>query len=474
MAAAGSIQMINRLLTALLIVCTLYSIISFSSGCAQIGAPTGGTRDSIAPVLLRSTPDLRSTNVSGNKITLIFNEYIEVTDAQNNVLVSPYPKSNPSINYNLKTVTIRLRDTLQPNTTYSINFGNAIKDVNEGNIFENFTYVFSTGNSIDSARLSGKLLLAETGLVDSTIAVALYRNADDSAVQQRRPDYLTRIKGDGIFSFNNLPPDDYKVYALKDADGNKYYNTKTELFAFHDQPITVSYEDSAAGLTLYAYAEERPRDNKIVPVLKPKAEKTLKVNYSVAGTQDILQPLEIVFNNPLKTFDSNRIVLYDTNYVKIPGTAVRIDSTAKKISYATNWIPGNPYILIIPRDAVEDSIGNRLAKDDTLAFTAKREADYGRATLRFKDIDLSKNPVIQLLVADDLKYSFPLSSTAFSNNRLLPSEYTIRILYDTNKDGKWTPGNYAQKLQPEIAVTISQKIGIRADWDNERDISLSE
>lgn len=464
--------MIKRILTALVIVCAFYSLATFNSGCAQIGAPTGGPKDSLAPVLVRSTPTIKTTSFSGNKITLYFNEYVEVADAQTNVLVSPLPKNNPSINYNLRTVTIRLRDTLQPNTTYSINFGNAIKDVNEGNVFQNFTYVFSTGNTIDSATLQGKLLLAETGLVDSTVAVVLYRNADDSSVQKRRPDYMTRIKSDGIFTFTNLPEADFRIYALKDGDGNKFYSSKSEIFAFTNDIVSVRNNDSAQQLTLYAYSEEKQKDNKITPVLKPKPEKTLKISYNLAGTQDLLNPLEIAFNNPLKTFDTSRIILTDTNYNKIPGALITPDSVAKKFSYQFPWKAGEAYVLLVPKDAVEDSAGNKLAKDDTLRFTAKKDADYGRVVIRFKNFDPAKNQVIQFLIGEEIKLSFALTGPEFSNKQFPPGEYTIRILNDDNKDGKWTPGNYSKKLQPEKAVTLSQKLGVRADWDNERDIEL--
>ncbi|RYD83708.1 MAG: hypothetical protein EOP53_00015 [Sphingobacteriales bacterium] len=464
--------MVQRILTAIIIVCAFYSLTTFNSGCAQIGAPTGGPRDSLAPVLVKASPELKSLNVSANKITLNFNEYVEVVDAQTNVLVSPVPKTNPSINYNLKTVTIRLRDTLLPNTTYSINFGNAIKDVNEGNVFQNFTYVFSTGNSIDSATLTGKLLLAETGMVDSTIAVVLYRNADDSAVQKRRPDYMARIKSDGIFRFANLPQDEFKIYAIKDADGNKFYSSKAEMFAFNNEHVVVNGTDSSQQLTLYAYAEEKAKDNKIAPVLKPKPEKQLKLNYNLSGTQDLLQALEINFNNPLKLIDTGRFSFTDTNYNKIAAATIVIDSIAKKISYQTNWKPGESYVLVIPADAVADSAGNKLSKNDTLTFTAKKEADYGRVVLRFKNFDAAKNPVLQFLVGEDIKFSFPLTAAEFRNNRISPGEYSIRILNDDNKDGKWTPGNYTLKRPPEKAITLPQKLGVRADWDNERDIEL--
>lgn len=465
--------MIQRIFTALFILGTLYSLTTFNSGCAQIGAPTGGPRDSLAPILVRSNPALKTTNFKGNKITLQFDEYVEVVEIQNNVLVSPTPKNNPSINYNLKTVTIRLKDTLEPNTTYSINFGNAIKDVNEGNIFKDFSYVFSTGNTIDSASLSGKLVLAETGLVDSTIAVVLYRNADDSAVQKRRPDYMVRIKSDGIFRFNNLPEADFKVYALKDGDGNKFYNSKVELFAFNDEIVQVRSNDTSERLTLYAYSEEKQKDNKTTSVLKPKPEKQLKSTINLSGAQDLLSSLEISFNNPLKIFDTSMIILTDTNYNRIPGVVTTLDSTSKKLSFATNWAPGEPYLLLVPAGAVEDSIGNKFAKNDTIRFSAKKETDYGRVILRFKEYDPAKNQVIQFLIGEDIKFSFPLTGAEFSNKLFPPGEYSIRILNDDNRDGKWTPGNYSAKRQPEKAVTLPQKLGIRADWDNERDIDLT-
>ena len=128
-------------------------------------------------------------------------------------------------------------------------------DNNEGNPLKDFTYVFSTGNTIDSLTLSGKVIIAETGKADSTIIAMLYRNADDSAVQKRKPDYIARLNGDGSFNFINLPAGNFKIYALKDGDGGKTYNSKKELFAFADAAITVSAKTEP--VLLYASAEEK-------------------------------------------------------------------------------------------------------------------------------------------------------------------------------------------------------------------------
>jgi len=448
----------------------LYISISFNSGCAQIGAPTGGARDSLAPVLVKASPELKTLQFKGNKITLNFDEYIEVQEIQNNLLVAPFPKTNPQVTYNLKMVTIRLKDSLLPNTTYSIQFGNAIKDVNEGNILKDFSYVFSTGNIIDSLTLAGKVLLAENGKVDSTISVMLYRNTADSAVEKTKPDFLTRLKGDGSFEFKNLPGGNFNIYALKDGDGNKYYSIKTELFAFADTVIAI--DAVSPELTLYAYAQEKPADNKTIRVLKPVLEKQLKFTSNLSGEQDLLDKLVISFNNPLKLVDTASLALLDTNYKVIAGGQVLIDSSRKQFSYQPVWKPGASYKIIFKETAFEDSAGNLLKATDTLSFNAKNEASYARITLRFSNYDQQKNPVLQFVLSDVVKFAFPLYGAEWSNSRFPPGEYEIRILYDDNKDGKWTPGNYAQKAPPEKAFTLPQKLTLKANWDNERDIEL--
>jgi len=174
----------THIIFTLFIVSLLCAIAIGNAGCGQVGMPTGGPKDSIPPKLVSASPAMSSTNFKGNKITLNFNEYVEVKEAQTNVMISPFPKKNPSVDHKLRTVTVKLKDSLLPNTTYSINFGNAIVDINEGNPLKDFTYVFSTGNQIDSFMLLGKVLIAETGKADSTLIAMLYRNADASAVQK--------------------------------------------------------------------------------------------------------------------------------------------------------------------------------------------------------------------------------------------------------------------------------------------------
>ncbi|HET9826473.1 MAG TPA: Ig-like domain-containing domain, partial [Chitinophagaceae bacterium] len=207
-------------------------------GCANIMPPQGGYRDSIPPLLLRASPDDSSRNFNANRVTLTFDEFITLDNIHENLLISPVPKTEPVVETKLRTVIVRLKDTLEPNTTYTLNFGNAIKDINEGNPARNFTYIFSTGNTFDSLTLSGKVILAENGRVDSTLAVLLHKNGDDSAVVNEKPRYATRLDSLGNFHFRNLPAGTFYIYALKNEGGSYRYLSEKQLFAFADSAVT--------------------------------------------------------------------------------------------------------------------------------------------------------------------------------------------------------------------------------------------
>ncbi len=465
----SKIMKLRSILFSILIVHLIFLSGVLSSGCAQIGMPTGGIKDTLAPKLIRAIPAVGSRNVISNKITLEFDEYIDVNDLQQNLLISPLQNRNPSIVANPRSITLKFRDSLLPNTTYNINFGNAVRDINENNVLKNLTYVFSTGSSLDSLTLNGKVTLAETGGTDSTLLVLLYRNAVDSTVKSKKPNYIAKVNADGTFNFTNLPAASFKIYALKDGDGGKTYNSLSEIFAFSNDEISTLKNEKAS---LLAYAQELPKDNKTGSSSKPVIDKKLRVTNNIQGTKDLLEPLEITFNNPFKTIDTAKIYLTDTLYKPIKLLHYSTDSTSKKIIINAKWVPENNLILIIDKDAVQDSADNKLTKSDTVRFTTKRAEEYGRLTLRFNDLDLSKNPVIQFVLGENVKYSYPLLSSTYTNARFPPGEYNVRILYDKDKNGKWTPGNYSKKVQPEMVVALPQKLSVRADWDNEREINL--
>ena len=317
----------------------------------------------------------------------------------------------------------------------------------------------------------GTVLMAETGKPDSTLQALLYRNGNDSSVQQRKPDYIAKLNPNGRFIFTNLSQGKYKIYALKDGDGGKTYNSKIESFAFANADIIVGAKTDT--VLLYAYEEEK--DKKKIPAattrtLDKKLKYTIAVNKS--APQELLKNLELHFNNTLKNLDTNKIVLTDTNNNKIAGIRYLIDSTRKIVSIKTKWPAENYYRLIINKDAVSDSANNVLAKTDTIRFVTKKESDYGSIILRFTKLDLSRHPVIQFLKSGEIVKSIPVTSTVWSDKLFDPGEYELRILYDTNNNGIWDPGNYTKKIQPEKAITLDQKLTIKPNWDNERDVEL--
>ena len=154
-------------------------------------------------VLLKVTPPDSTTGFDTKTITFTFDEFIDQPQDifQKSYCLSMYSDTLPVVEAKLRTLTVKIKDTLEPNTTYYYNFGDAIKDVNEGNVLHNFSYIFTTGNTLDTMQLSGNVVLAETGGIDSTLIVMLYKSGVDSAVIKERPRYITKLDGKGNFRF---------------------------------------------------------------------------------------------------------------------------------------------------------------------------------------------------------------------------------------------------------------------------------
>jgi hypothetical protein len=290
--------MYPRACISFFLIVLIVTIISFvGPGCANIVPPQGGFRDSLPPLLERVNPSDSTVNFKGNRITFSFDEFVQLDNFSQNVLVSPLPKINPTANFRLSTVTVHLRDTLEPNTTYTINFGESIKDVNEGNIMKGFTYVFSTGPAIDSLSYSGNVIVAETGLPDTTLVVMLHKSGEDSAVVKERPRYVTKLDGQGRFLFKNLPPGTFYLYALQDESRSYRYIDNKKLFAFADSPVVVGRNPTPQ--TLYAYqAVKAANDNTggATGTRPNAADRLLKFQTSVRNNnQDLLQPFSLQF-----------------------------------------------------------------------------------------------------------------------------------------------------------------------------------
>jgi Bacterial Ig-like domain len=464
-----------------LLVCLALMRVPFITGCANIIPPTGGPKDTLPPVLIKALPDMRALHVTSDKIVLNFDEYIDMKDISKNLIVSPVPKLMPRVTSHLKTITITVKDTLQPNTTYAFNFGKAVTDVNEGNILRNFTYVFSTGNYIDSLQYSGRVIMANSGKPDSTLIVMLHTQLFDSAVAKLRPRYITRLDSAGNFTFKNLKPDIYALYALEDQSGMHEYTSKSQVFAYADSPVDLRV--STAPLLLYAYADtsdlKHPKKTAAPVSVKKEKEDKEKVKRLIItgnipnGLLDLHNELELTFAVPIRDFDSTKVRLTNDSFVDFKQIHFEFDSSSKKLTVINAWKEDTRYHLILQKDFADDTLGEKLLKIDTIRFKTKAESDYGNLRLRFKNLDLGRHPVLLFIQAEKIVLSYPIGRSLRYNYRLFnPGDYELRILYDRNQNGVWDPGDFYKHLQPEIVVPIRKKLTVRANWDNEVDITL--
>ena len=221
----------NRLINTLAIFVILAS-------CAKVVAPTGGPKDTTPPKLVRSTPAFRSTNFKGKEVIITFNKFIQpLKDANNQVIISPPPEKQPDMRLKGKSIVIKFGEDLKPNSTYNIYFGDAIQDLNEGNIKKNFYFTFSTGDKIDSLELRGRVNNAETGLPEKDVFVELYTGTQDSLPIKERPFYVGKSNAYGDFTIKYLANKSYKLFALKDANSNLKYDLPTEMIAFDSKPV---------------------------------------------------------------------------------------------------------------------------------------------------------------------------------------------------------------------------------------------
>lgn len=214
--------------------------------CANVVTPSGGPKDEKAPVVLNASPENNSTDFKGKSIHLTFDEFIVLNNPSNNVLISPPMSKKPTYRASGKSLIIRFEEPLRPNTTYSINFGDAIKDLHEGNVFKGYTFNFSTGESIDSLSLQGKVVSASTLTPQEGFIVGLYSDNNDTLTLDSmpyliKPSYITTTDKNGVFEFSGLADKEYLIFALQDNNSNLIYDLPNEEIAFYSDLVRPYY-----------------------------------------------------------------------------------------------------------------------------------------------------------------------------------------------------------------------------------------
>ncbi|MBW4890414.1 Ig-like domain-containing protein [Mucilaginibacter sp. HMF5004] len=222
-----------------------------ATGCANIQRPMGGPRDKTPPKLLKATPLNPTRNFSAKQIQLDFDEYFKLNSEYTEITITPNMEKMPDFNVKSKSLIIKLKDTLAKNTTYVINFGKAIADVNEGNILKNFTYVFSTGPNIDSLSISGNVTNILTQAKEKDVTILLFPLRLDTLFGKKKPAIYTTTDSAGNYKLGNLHAGDYKIYALKESTVNKIYDNDAELIAFQKNTIHLTKDTADVRMNLF-------------------------------------------------------------------------------------------------------------------------------------------------------------------------------------------------------------------------------
>lgn len=357
-------------------------ITAMMAGCASTGTPTGGARDENPPVMVGANPAPGATNVMPKTITIDFDEYVSVRDAFSNVVISPTSASVPRVSAVGKRVNVQFSDTLRPNTTYTIDFASSIEDSNEGNKLENFSYSFSTGDVLDTLRISGIVLQADNLEPQQQMLVGVHRaEAPDTAFRTLRLERVAKTDASGRFSIRGLKPGKYRLYAIKDLNSDYRWDNPEEEIAFYDVEISPSATTTLTTDTIYNRRTRLPdtvverQATVFLPndVLLSSFSTGYKPQYLKESGRRDSTVVTLTFNAPADSLP--RITLLNPPYGKwTPGVILERSATNDTLTY---WLR-DP--ALIATDTLRLSVDYRRNKSmgvweaasDTLTFITRR------------------------------------------------------------------------------------------------------
>ena len=387
---------------SILLIFILFTL--FNSSCAKRGTISGGLKDTIPPTLRQSLPPNYSTGFKGNIIKLNFDEYVKLKDINKQLIISPPLERAPLISPSTasKTINIRFLDTLQSNTTYSLNFGQSIQDNNEGNPFPQFKYVFSTGSYLDSLSLAGRIRDAYSKTVDNYVSVMLYEindNYTDSIIYNKPPRYITNtLDSTKVWQLENLKAGKYLLIALKDANNNNRYNPKSDKIGFHKEFITIP-NDTLFELELF---------NELPPfkTLKPSQAARSRI---VMGYEGNPKDISVKLFNNADEIASIASKLPDSDSLQIWFPTIKTDSLLLKVNKA--------------EFTSEYTVKLRAMKKDTLSF---KPSVSGVLPLRepFKinssiPISTLNSDFISVISKDSINVPFKTEYDSFNQNAVV-------------------------------------------------------
>jgi uncharacterized protein (DUF2141 family) len=522
----------------------LYLLLVVAS-CAKRGTITGGDKDISPPKIVSSSPKNLSTNFTTKTIKITFNEYIKIKDLQKQLIVSPLMKTPATIlpqGGASKYITIKINDTLQPNTTYSFNFGQSIVDNNEGNPYRQLKYVFSTGNFIDSLSIEGIIKDSYEKKIPNFVNVMLYevdQKYNDSVVFKKTPRYVTNtLDSLTIFKIDNIKAGNYKLVAIKETNNNYKFDPKKEKIGFYNKTITIpdkaifelelfkevtafkakrpsqvsgnklllAYEGDAENLKITAKQNNKAFAIKVTKIpekdslniwfapmkndsialhlendkykedytvkIRSQKKDTLKITPKQSNTLSLKEHFIINSSNPIEKFDLGKMSLTKKDKSKVT-FKTKYDDFNQTMAFLFEKEPNEKYLLKMEPKAIEDYLG-QTSDSLSFSFNTNSTADYGNLKLTLQNV--KSFPIIVELTDEtgkviETQYSDKKTTVEFL--LIEPKKYSLRVIYDLNKNKKRDTGHFLQQLQPEEVIHFPSEIDIRANWDVDQTFDLA-
>ncbi|NDV57415.1 Ig-like domain-containing protein [Bacteroides sp. 519] len=417
------------------------SVAGLVYSCASIGHPDGGAYDETPPRFIGSTPVAGATNNTRTRIVLEFDEYIKLENPGEKVVFAPPQLLQPEIKPSGKRITINLKDSLKPNTTYTIDFGDAITDNNEGNPLGDFSFTFSTGEAIDTLEVAGTLLNASNLEPIKGMLVGLHANQADSAFTTLPLDRIGRTDSRGRFRIRGIGAGSYRIFALQDVDQNYRFSQKSEAIAFYDSIVIPHFEERLRQDTVWKdsltidtviernYSHYLPDD-----ILLRSFKEATDYQYLKRSERLVPHKFTLVFNTKADTLPTIRGFNFDEKDAFIIEKTFRNDSI-------TYWLKDS---LVYKLDTLKfqldylytDTLNMLVAKTDTLKLPVRRpksskkeeEEDSKSRSKKKKGKDNEEETPATVFL--NLNLQAPSSMDVFGNITLTFEEPTAYI--DTN------------------------------------------
>lgn len=402
--------------------------------CASMGNPDGGPYDEEPPKFVRSTPKPFAINSKEKKVTIEFDEFIKLEKAAEKVVVSPPQLEQPEIKASGRKVVVGLVDSLRPNTTYTIDFADAIVDNNEGNPLGNYAFTFSTGTTIDTMEVSGTVLSASDLEPVKNIQVGLHSDLSDSAFMKKPFDRVSRTDSRGHFSIRGIAPGKYRIYALMDGNQNYLFDSKTEMIAFSDSIIIPAMEDAMRQDTIW-------KDSLTIDTIK-------SVGYTRFLPDDII----------LRAFKEENDRQYLTRSERDKENHFVLTFSAR-----ADTLPTLKGLNFDERDAF---IIEKTDRNDSICYWIKDSLIYQMDTLEIQ---------MGYLATDTLDRLVPQTDTLFLANKLTRAErekLEAKAAEEKEKERK-KKEKKGEKIEPEPTKFLTLNVDAPSAFDLDRNVYLS-